>query len=50
MVARSGGMPVATVEFGSLRKGRGKYRLTTTKDATAFVPIQDIGCAMIEME
>jgi hypothetical protein len=41
---------VATVELGSLRKGREQQRLATTKDTSAFVPMQDIGCAVIDME
>lgn len=41
---------VATVELGNLRKGRERFRLISTKDASAFVPMQDIGCAVIDLE
>jgi hypothetical protein len=41
---------VATVELGGLRKGSDRYRVTATKDASAFVPMQDISCAVIDME
>jgi hypothetical protein len=41
---------VATVELGSLRKGSDRQRLAATKDATAFVPMRDIGCAVVDME
>lgn len=41
---------VATVELGSLRSGSNRQRLAENKDATAFVPMQDIGCAVIDVE
>lgn len=41
---------VATVELGGLRSGSDRQRLVATKDATAFVPLQDIGCAVVDME
>ena len=41
---------VATVEIGNLRPGRDKFRLIVTKDATAFVAMHDIGCAVIDLE
>lgn len=40
---------VATVELGNLRSGSDRQRLATTKDASAFVPMQDIGCAVIDL-
>ena len=41
---------VATVDLGSLRKGSDPRRLAASKDATAFVPMRDIGCAVVDME
>lgn len=41
---------VAMVELGGLRRDSGRQRLTVTKDVTAFVPMKDIGCALVDME
>lgn len=46
----AGATNVATLELGSLRRGTDAQRLTLTKDATAFVPMADVGCAVIDME
>lgn len=46
----SGATNVGTIELGSLRTGSDRQRLAATKDVTAFVPMQDIACAVIDME
>ncbi len=46
----SGATHVGTIELGSLQTGSDRQRLAATKDVTAFVPMQDIACTVIDME
>ncbi len=41
---------VATVELGSLPAGKEPTKLTMTKDTTAFLPMQEINCAVIDLQ
>jgi hypothetical protein len=40
---------VGTIDIGTLKRGREVSTLRATKDATALVPLSDVGCATIGM-
>ncbi len=48
--SKTKGINVATVDIGSLKSGRRVSTLIATKDASAFAPLSQIGCAKIAID